>query len=88
MSDSKHENYEILNLIGYGLAKFDMDFVKQFGYQTKNRFSIRKWSIAALAKLSEQSKIGRIYLIRFFRMREKAGGKKGDCFTFHRKDFY
>ena len=31
MSDTKHENYEILNLIGYGLAKFDMNFVKQFG---------------------------------------------------------
>lgn len=30
MSDKKHENYEILNLIGYGLAKFDMDFVNLF----------------------------------------------------------
>lgn len=38
MSANKHENYEILNLIGYGLAKFDMDFVKQFGYQTKTQF--------------------------------------------------
>ena len=25
----KHENYEILNLIGYGLAKFDIQLVKQ-----------------------------------------------------------
>lgn len=38
MSDNKHENYEILNLIGYGLAKFDMTFVKQFGYKTKADF--------------------------------------------------
>jgi len=38
MSDTKHENYEILNLIGYGLAKFDMNFVKQFGYKTKTDF--------------------------------------------------
>lgn len=38
MSNNKHENYEILNLIGYGLAKFDMDFVKQFYYQTKTDF--------------------------------------------------
>jgi len=38
MSDTKHENYEILNLIGYGLAKFDAEFVKQFGYQTKTDF--------------------------------------------------
>ena len=35
MVDNKHENYEILNLIGYGLAKFDMNLVRQFGYQTK-----------------------------------------------------
>lgn len=34
----KHENYEILNLIGYGLAKFDMDFVKFFGFKTKTAF--------------------------------------------------
>lgn len=38
MSDNKHENYEMLNLIGYGLAKFDMNFVEQFGYQTKTDF--------------------------------------------------
>jgi hypothetical protein len=34
----KHENYEILNLIGYGLAKFDVRFVKQFGCKTKTEF--------------------------------------------------
>ncbi len=38
MSDSKHENYEILNLIGYGLAKFNLDFVKEFGFKTKTAF--------------------------------------------------
>jgi hypothetical protein len=26
----KHENYEILNLIGYGLAKFNRDFIVKF----------------------------------------------------------
>lgn len=35
MSESRHENYEILNLIGYGLAKFDLDFVRAFGLQRK-----------------------------------------------------
>jgi len=25
--DNKHENYEILNLIGYGLSKYDNDFI-------------------------------------------------------------
>ena len=34
----KHENYEVLNLIGYGLAKFDMSFVKFFGLKTKTAF--------------------------------------------------
>jgi hypothetical protein len=38
MSENKHKNYEILNLIGYGLAKFSMDFVKQFGFTTKTNF--------------------------------------------------
>ena len=38
MSDGRHENYEILNLIGYGLAKFDVDFVQAFGFQTKQLF--------------------------------------------------
>jgi hypothetical protein len=35
---SKHKNYEILNLIGYGLAKFDVEFVMQFGFKSKSSF--------------------------------------------------
>ena len=35
---TKHDNYEILNLIGYGLAKYDLRFIKQFGFQTKTEF--------------------------------------------------
>jgi hypothetical protein len=38
MNKSKHENYELLNLIGYGLAKFDMGFVKEFKFKTKSAF--------------------------------------------------
>lgn len=34
----KHDNYEILNLLGYGLAKFDNEFIKQFGFNTKSSF--------------------------------------------------
>lgn len=34
----KHENYEILNLLGYGLAKFDNEFIKQLGFKTKSAF--------------------------------------------------
>ncbi|HBC88031.1 MAG TPA: hypothetical protein DCZ94_13855 [Lentisphaeria bacterium] len=38
MNNGKHENYEILNLIGYGLAKFGMCFFKEFGVRTKKAF--------------------------------------------------
>lgn len=37
-NNNKHRNYEILNLLGYGLAKFDNAFIKQFGFSTKNSF--------------------------------------------------
>jgi len=37
-SRNKHENYEILNLLGYGLAKFNIDFLRQFGFKTKTSF--------------------------------------------------
>jgi hypothetical protein len=35
---SKHKNYEILNLLGYGLSKFDNNFIKEFGFNTKTNF--------------------------------------------------
>jgi hypothetical protein len=35
---SKHKNYEILNLIGYGLSKFNNAFVHEFGFATKTTF--------------------------------------------------
>ncbi len=35
---NKHKNYEILNLIGYGLAKFDTRFVDCFDFKTKTSF--------------------------------------------------
>lgn len=35
---NKHKNYEILNLIGYGLSKFNNEFIKQFGFKTKTSF--------------------------------------------------
>ena len=37
-TSSKHKNYEILNLIGYGLAKFSNEFIKEFGFSTKSAF--------------------------------------------------
>jgi len=38
MHQNKHANYEILNLIGYGLAKFDNHFIKEFNFFTKSAF--------------------------------------------------
>ncbi|MBQ6615107.1 MAG: hypothetical protein IJH67_01950 [Thermoguttaceae bacterium] len=35
---NKHENYDILNMLGYGLAKFDMDLVYNMGFKTKTEF--------------------------------------------------
>lgn len=35
---NKHENYETLNLIGYGLAKFSRAFIKEYGFKTKTAF--------------------------------------------------
>lgn len=37
-NSSKHENYELLNLLGYGLAKFDNNLIEQFGFTTKQDF--------------------------------------------------
>lgn len=35
---NRHENYDILNMIGYGLAKFDTDLVYNMGFKTKTDF--------------------------------------------------
>lgn len=35
----RNKEAEIMNLIGYGLAKFSLEFINQFGFQTKSSFS-------------------------------------------------
>lgn len=37
-SSTKHANYEVLNLIGYGLSKFNDEFINEFGFKTKTAF--------------------------------------------------
>jgi hypothetical protein len=37
-ANSRHEHYELMNLLGYGLAKFGNPFIRQFGYKTKTDF--------------------------------------------------
>ena len=85
MSDNKHENYEILNLIGYGLAKFDMDFVKQFGYKTKSDF------YEEMVKRGVGETVGTIknrqdLFDPFFPNERKGWWQKGDAYI-HRKYF-
>lgn len=36
--DNKDRLSEVMNLIGYGLAKFDLNFAKEFGFSTKTAF--------------------------------------------------
>lgn len=38
MQGGRHVNYELLNLIGYGLAKFDRAFFHEFGFEVKQEF--------------------------------------------------
>jgi hypothetical protein len=37
-NSNKHKNYHILNLIGYGMSKFNIDFISFFGCTTKTAF--------------------------------------------------
>ena len=39
MLDRKEKKSEIMNLIGYGLAKFDNDFIREFGQSSKSAFA-------------------------------------------------
>ena len=85
MSDNKHENYEVLNLIGYGLAKFDMDFVSQFGYQTKTEF------YEEMVKRGVGETVGTIknrqdLFDPFFPNERKGWWQKGDAYI-HRRYF-
>jgi hypothetical protein len=83
MNDNKHENYELLNLIGYGLAKFDMNFVKEFEYKTKTAF------YEYIVKLAIAETIGTVknrqdLFDPFFENERKGWWQKGDTYI-HRK---
>lgn len=34
-SGTRHDNYEVLNMVGYGLAKFEKDLIQELGFKTK-----------------------------------------------------
>ncbi|MDA8031284.1 MAG: DUF3883 domain-containing protein [Pirellulales bacterium] len=79
----KHENYDLLNLLGYGLAKFDMDFVKFFGFETKTDFYER------IVQMGVAETVGTVknrqdLFDPFFDNGRKGWWQKGDMYV-HRK---
>lgn len=83
MSDNRHKNYELLNLLGYGLAKFNMDFVKEFGFKTKTAFY--DWIVSLkIAETTGVVKNRQDLFDPFFDSGRKGWWQKGDAYI-HRK---
>jgi hypothetical protein len=83
--DNKHKNYEILNLIGYGLSKFDNAFIFQFGFSTKIDF----YKYCVSIKLADTESVikNRMDLFDpFFPNTRKGWWQKGNTYI-HRKYF-
>ena len=79
----KHDNYEILNLIGYGLAKFNASFVSLFGCNTKSEF----YDYIVQCKIADTVstvKNRQDLFDPFFDNRRKGWWQKGDAYI-HRK---
>jgi hypothetical protein len=85
MSSGKHKNYELLNLLGYGLSKFNKQFMKQFGFSTKTAFynSLVKKGIAST---SSTIKNRQDLFDPFFDNGRKGWWQKGEAYI-HRKIF-
>lgn len=79
----KHQNYEILNLIGYGLAKFDMAFVRAFGFKSKMAFYQAMVS-SEVAETVGTVKNRQDLFDPFFPNPRKGWWQKGDAYI-HRK---
>lgn len=84
MSDSKHPNYELLNLIGYGLAKFDLRFVRQFGFATKTAFYQNIVQLG-IAETTGTVKNRQDLFDPFFDNNRRGWWQKGDAYI-HRKE--
>ncbi|PQJ79430.1 DUF3883 domain-containing protein [Polaribacter porphyrae] len=83
MKENKHENYEILNLLGYGLSKFDNDFIKEFGFSTKNSF-YQYFVDINIVETGSVVKNRMDLLDPFFPNKRKGWWHKGDTYL-HRK---
>jgi hypothetical protein len=85
MSGNKHKNYELLNLIGYGLAKFNNDFINEFGAKSKSEFYeiFRKNGIVdTISTVKNRQDL----FDAFFDNGRKGWWQKGDTYL-HRKIF-
>jgi hypothetical protein len=81
--NNRHKNYEILNLIGYGLAKFDDGFIKEFGFNTKSAFY--KYCVSnGLADTAGTIKNRMDLFDNFFPNQRKGWWQKGNAYI-HRK---
>ena len=85
MPQSRHENYEILNLIGYGLAKFGLDFVRAFGVTTQAAF-YNDIMLRGIADSVGTVKNRQDLFDPFFDSRWKGWWQKGNTYL-HRKIF-
>lgn len=85
MSDNKHKNYEALNLIGYGLAKFSNAFILEFGAKSKNEF-YENLVKTGLADTTGTIKNRQDLFDPFFDNGRKGWHQKGDAYI-HRKFF-
>lgn len=79
----KHENYEILNLIGYGLAKFDKPFIKEFSFKSKTEF-YNYFVEIGIVKTESTVKNRQDLFDPFFNNDRKGWWQKGDAYK-HRK---
>lgn len=85
MTSNKHENYEILNLIGYGLAKFNDEFVQTLGYPTKQAL-YEAVVESGIAQTVGTVKNRQDLFDPFFDNDRKGWWQKGDAYL-HRKKF-
>jgi len=85
MTPNKHENYEILNLIGYGLAKFNEQFVQSLGFSTKQAF-YEAVVESGIAQTVGTVKNRQDLFDPFFDNDRKGWWQKGDAYL-HRKRF-
>ena len=84
---SKHKHYELLNLVGYGLAKFGNSFYRRFGRKSKADF-YRHIVALGFAETTNTVKIRQDLVSPFFgkskKPQKKGWWKRGDTYK-HRK---